>query len=155
MTYRTLLASPHMGWSNAAPDPMLCALLRRICETGAAIVVSSTWRDAEAICKSKLKEGGLLNHIHSDWRTPEKGNRPAEISDWLTRHPEVSDYRILDDDPFEWTKEQSARWIECSPYDGMPAMAMKDLAEWAGVIRTKKPASNPHDQNLGRPACGE
>lgn len=136
--YRTLLASEHIGHSSAAPDPMLCALLRRTCQAGVVIVVSSSWRDAEAICKDKLSEGGLLEFLHEDWRTPYftgQGSRSREISDWLARHPEVTDYRIADDDDFEWTDEQRAKWLECSPYDGMPAMTMKELAEWVGVVR--------------------
>jgi hypothetical protein len=155
MTYRTLMASEVMGWSNADPDPMLCALLRRVCATGVGIVVSSSWRDAEETCKAKLKEGDLLRFLHDDWRTPHMyqdgqsaGSRSREVADWLTRHPEVADYRILDDDHFQWTPEQTARWIECSAYDGMPAMAMKDLAEWAGLARTKKPLEIANRANL-------
>lgn len=140
--YRTLMASEFMGHSNAEPDPMLCALLRRVCGTGVRIVMSSSWRDAESACKGKLNEGGLVGFLHADWRTPEFGinqdSRAREIEDWLVRHPETSDYRILDDDDFQWTDTQRAKWYECSPYDGMRAMDMRDLAEWAGVLRRPK-----------------
>lgn len=76
--------------------------------------------------------------LHEDWRTAEIGCRSKEIAEWLARHPEVVDYRIADDDKFNWTPEQDSKWLECSAYDGMPAMTMKDLAEWAGVVRTKR-----------------
>lgn len=143
MTYRTLMASDVAGWSNADPDPMLCALLRRVCQKGARIVVSSSWRDVEKTCKAKLGDGGLLQFLHDDWRTTDMGvgkdSRALEIAEWLSRHADATDYRILDDDHFDWTPEQMSKWIECSPYDGMPAMAMKDLAEWGGVTRNRKP----------------
>lgn len=140
LTLRTLCASEHMGHSSAAPDPMLCALIRRACQNGVKLVISSTWRSSEVPCKAKLTEGGLIEFLHADWRTTDQGeNRPKEIIDWLAEHPDVLDYRIADDDAFQWTPEQDARWLKCHPYDGMPAMVMKDLAEWAGVIRTKKP----------------
>lgn len=151
LTYRTLLASPHMGHSKAAPDPMLCSLIRRACELGLRIVVSSTWRSMELACKEKLIEAGLLEYLHADWRTTDQGeSRPKEISDWMADHPEVTDYRIADDDDFQWAPEQDAKWLKCSPYDGMPAMVMKDFAEWAGVVRTKRqpltPTPEPGDE---------
>lgn len=140
--YRTLLASEHMGHSNADPDPMLCALIRRACELGLRIVVSSTWRSMDQPCRMKLAQGGLLKFLHKDWRTADNGaeNRSKEIAEWLAAHPEVTDYRIADDDDFKWTDEQRAKWLECSPYDGMPAMAMKEFAEWVGVVRTSRRA---------------
>jgi hypothetical protein len=147
LTLRTLVASEFMGHSNAAPDPVVCELIRRVCATGVWLVISSSWRDSERLCKQKLAEGGLLVFLHEDWRTGDCGygqeSRALEIADWLKRHPEVTDYRIADDDQFAWTSEQDARWLKCHPYDGMPAMAMKELAEWAGVVRTQKPRGIP------------
>jgi len=144
--YRTLIASEHLGHSNADPDPMLCALLRRACALGMRIVVSSTWRSSEKQCKAKLLAGGLLEFLHPDWRTADYGeSRSKEIADWLAAHPEIVDYRIADDDDFHWTPEQRAKWLECSPYDGMRAMDMKELAEWAGVVRTKKRPATEQD----------
>ncbi len=135
LTYRTLLASEHRGHSQANPDPLLCSLIRMACMKGIAIVVSSSWRDSERFCREKLADGRILRFLHADWRTGEintSNSRSLEVEAWLKSHPEVSDYRILDDDDFQWTPEQRARWYECSPYDGMSAMDMKDLSEWGG-----------------------
>lgn len=79
------------------------------------IVISSTWRgmkfsDFELVIKEtrseKLKE--LFPYLHSDWRTNhfseisttprEKYCRGYEIQDWLSRHPEIENYLIIDDD---------------------------------------------------------
>lgn len=138
LTLRTLLACEYYGHSQAAPDPMLCALLRRVCASGVQIVVSSSWRDAEKMCREKLTEAGLEEFLHSDWRTGETGHRPREIQAWLSAHPEVADYLILDDDDFGWEGEQSNRWIECSAYDGMSAIGMKLLEEWSGIERKRR-----------------
>ena len=66
--------------------------------TGAQIVLSSTWRLfslSRNIVKNKLKKVGL-EFID---RTKElmKG-RAAEIREWLSRHPEVENFVVLDDD---------------------------------------------------------
>lgn len=139
LTLRTCISCEFSGWSSAEPDPVLCRLIERACISGMKLVISSTWRDVEKQCKDKLKSAGLIEHLHEDWRTPQLANsRPAEIADWLSRHPEVLDYRIADDDHFEWTKEQESKWLRCHPYDGMMAREMRELAEWTGLVKARK-----------------
>ena len=88
------------------PDKI--ALVNEVCDrTGAAIVVSSTWRmNDEAI--DQLRAAGL-RAFHPDWRTARgkrsgnsyvEGTRGDEIADWLRDHPEVSStcYAIVDDE---------------------------------------------------------
>lgn len=79
--------------------------LRRIVrETGAKVVLSSDWRYGriDARCnedflelKRELAKYGIEFHDY----TPEtfSGHRGEEIHAWLTGHPEVSNFVILDD----------------------------------------------------------
>ncbi len=138
LTLRTAVAHQFRGWSNAAPDEVLCKLLRQVCGKGVKLVISSTWRAQEEACKDKLKECRLLKHLHEDWRTirvsANDGHcRPAEITEWLSRHPEVEDYLIADDASFKWTPEQNGRWLRCYGENGMMAREMLKLAKWAGL----------------------
>lgn len=88
-------------------DPVACKLLAILCEeTGAIIVVSSTWRLSE----TRTSFGAILQRnycpaaLHEDWRTLQIGSsqsagpgRGIEVREWMARHPEVTDYVILDD----------------------------------------------------------
>lgn len=75
-----------------------------------------------------------MRFLHEDWRTDPKGfNRSKEVSDWLSAHPEVCDYRILDDEDHGWTPEQNAKFLACHPMEGMQSPEMEALAKWAGL----------------------
>lgn len=149
MTLRLALATGQ-GWVDPPPDPLATMFLRRICEIGVKIVVTSTWRKHElggwGCAKNKLKEGNLLEFLHEDWRTIQvpwgtdgsRDTRPREITEWLSRHPEVTDYRIIDDDSFAWTPEQDAKWIRCHPGDGLPSEGMIELLDWLKIEPRKK-----------------
>lgn len=147
LTLRTCVAHDKRGWSNAAPDPVLVNVIKRCCNQGVRIVVSSTWRTHEASCHAKLEEAGLLNFLHADWRTiefysPEAAlSRAVEIKEWLARHPEVEDFRILDDDTWMWTDKQKERFLKCDAEDGASARVMMALLEWAGA--KDKPSKEP------------
>lgn len=96
------------------------ALVRSVCEqTGAVVTVSSTWRYSD-------ETADLLRFhdipLHSDWRTPfpkQTGNviagatRGSEIAKWLARHPEVTNYAIIDDDS-DMLPEQKHRFVQTS-----------------------------------------
>ena len=75
------------------PAPHLVTNLRRIVrETGAQIVLSSTWRlcprSTEQL-RQRLKANGLcFASLTEDLST--KGDRVDEIYEWLSRHPQVS-----------------------------------------------------------------
>ena len=65
--------------------------------TGAKIVLSSTWRlfpSARNDVKNALRNVGL-EFID---RTKELRDRASEIQEWLSRHPEVDKFVILDDE---------------------------------------------------------
>lgn len=69
------------------------------------IVVSSDWRrlgKGRFLEKSKF----LADWLHEDWCTVWNGDEPftlekrtTEIQEWLSRHPEVDIYAVLDDLP--------------------------------------------------------
>ena len=79
-------------------------------KTGAKVVLSSTWRRHHSITwmRSILArhgfEGPLIDFTPTevDLPTPlppfEYPQRGHEIQDWLTRHPEVTHFVIIDDD---------------------------------------------------------
>lgn len=86
--------------NNILNRSSLACLKRIVSQTGAIIVLSSTWRMIETPRKNlvdQLHEFGL--DIHSD--TPYLGSiRGEDISGWFSEHPEidVESYVILDDD---------------------------------------------------------
>ena len=107
-------------------DPELVARLNRLCEaTGAQVVLSSSWR-ADAFSnglEDDLRATGALRHAHpTDPRTKwlnavSNGGvimarvRGAEITEWLSRHPEVTPYAIVDDSS-DMLPEQMPRFVQ-------------------------------------------
>jgi len=138
LTLRCSLADGK-GWSASDPDPLTCSVIRRACEAGVRLVISSAWRCNKERVMEKLRAGGLQDYLLPGWRTRNNSeNRPHIIHEWLNAHPEVTDYRILDDDAFAWTPEQETRWLRCDPRDGMMWKEMVSLLRWAGTIEPKK-----------------
>lgn len=131
-TNRAWLAQKHIDHHDLRwLDPIACKMVKELCEKfGYTIVVTSTWRnfgmERVAAC---MGMHGLWNLTHSDWRTKEiwehgsKATRPYEIIDWLDRQrgfgEPVTDYIIVDDDGFDWTDEQAARWIRTDTTNGI------------------------------------
>lgn len=141
LTLRTAFAWGS-AWSKALPDPVLTHTLRRVCEIGVQIVVSSSWRDDSQMCLAKLRQANLDGFLHDDWRTvevnlPDFKSRPAEIDNWLFRHKDCEDYRILDDDDWKWLPEQLPRVLKCCPNNGADAMVIEQLLQWAGLRQAK------------------
>ncbi len=77
-------------------DPNLIKILNRIIEeTGAKIVLSSTWRKIEYRCDA-IKNDMKINYIGKTpilWK-----KRGIEIQEWLDENPDVEKFVILDDD---------------------------------------------------------
>lgn len=115
--------------------------LRFVCEqSGAKIVISSTWRHSH---NKAFWETVFGEYVHDDWRTPdgcrklESGLysspiRGDEIAEWLTGHPEVTDYVILDDDS-DFRDDQKANFIKTDAHNGMLFDSLMDLRERLGV----------------------
>lgn len=98
-------------------------LIRRVPEL--KIVVSSTWRIGENVesLKKILAPSPLLANAIIDvtpqfrWRGGDEVDRGHEIKDWLTRHPEVTHYVIVDDDR-DMLEEQQDNFVNTSSFHG-------------------------------------
>ena len=85
--------------NNAMLYPKSLQQLKRIIdETGAQIVVSSSWRQISRLMTALTQQLNLYGLSIAD-TTPYTGaDRGEDISAWLSNHPEVTEYAILDDD---------------------------------------------------------
>lgn len=115
--------------------------LRFLCqESGAKIVLSSTWRHShdEAFWRTIFGD-----YVHSDWRTPdgcrkqESGLwtspiRGDEVAEWLERNPDVKQYWILDDDS-DFCEDQMPFFIKTDPMNGMLFESFTTLRDGLGV----------------------
>lgn len=95
--------------------------IKKICdETGAKLVISSSWQRYSGIHKETREERvtnwlngilmkgyrGAIKKFFSEYTYDMSGrfygeygpDRGADIKSWLTRHPEVTDYVIIDDE---------------------------------------------------------
>lgn len=68
-----------------------------ISQTGAKIVVSSTWRSEDPWLQEVFSVVGIPSYIDITPYTSTR-HRGTEIQQWLDKHPEVENYVILDDD---------------------------------------------------------
>lgn len=122
-------AQPGEGWRRH--DPLIADFLVKCCKCGdVKIVVSSTWRMHPVDARMLMDKTCLSQFLHEDWHTPIfNGIRGDEIKDWLDRHPEVTSYRILDDDS-DMLKEQLPFLIKAHPENGVDSRGLKELLEW-------------------------
>lgn len=113
-----------------ALDPLVIGFLMRLCEAtpDTYIVVSSTWRllGGEPDCLDKLYAAGVRpEFVHEDWMTPNLPGhtRGEEVDDWLSAHPHVKEYVIIDDDD-DFSEEQKGRLVKTVFNDGLSAEGM-------------------------------
>jgi hypothetical protein len=83
-------------------DPVAALWIEAILQaSGARLVISSTWRreGREFIERMLALNGVNPRHLHDDWSTARINKaRDDELREWLSRHDEVSDFIIVDDD---------------------------------------------------------
>lgn len=91
-------------------------IMRIVKETGAEIVVSSTWRFDDSICY-KLRFMGIPQ-IYGITPGTVKRYRGEEIKLWLDEHPEVTNYVIIDDDS-DMLDEQYPHLVQTSWLTGI------------------------------------
>jgi hypothetical protein len=106
--------------------PVLAQLLAR--QDDVRIVVHSTWRDDHDI--GELRE--LLSSVGERviGATPE-GGRLESIERWLEAHPDVSSYRILDDDESDFFHPLPPELILCDSARGIgDKRAQQQLLSW-------------------------
>ena len=93
------------GEDDGNIDRSRLPLLKRIIdETGAEVVLSTSWRRHWDRSPEKRDElGDELDKIFGEFgitisgKTPLLGERAHEISAWLTEHPEVCAFAVIDD----------------------------------------------------------
>lgn len=88
--------------------------------TGAEIVLSSSWRFSSLRTKQleeQLLPYGLeiIDRTISDTR----GRRGEEVKEWLSRHPKVSHFVILDDDDDFKDEELKKHFVQTTFYRGL------------------------------------
>ena len=106
-------------------DPIAAGLISRVLKEGDyRIVVSSTWRIGATFLElaTYLKVMNIRVQLHEDFSTKrlQCGQRGYEIQEWLCRHPEVTEYVIIDDDA-DMLPEQFVNFIQCDNREGFGA----------------------------------
>jgi hypothetical protein len=140
-TRRSFLAYDKEGGMWFSWDQLACDVIRTCASYGVMIVVSSTWRKPknEPELISQLHRYGFTRSMlfMPDWKTPilPSGVRGEEIQAWLDAHPDIKDYKILDDDCI-LLDDQEKHWIQTDPDGGMTSDNIKKLLNWAGALKS-------------------
>lgn len=99
-------------------DPCAVALLLSVIKrSNAKLVISSTHRQHGITdVKRTLRLNGLpVKALHKDWATPiGPKTRSEEIKQWLSAHPDVTNYVAIDDEKLT----PDVRAVRCSTQDG-------------------------------------
>ena len=113
-------------WNDTPTDTHLKCLKNIVDQTGAEIVLSSTWRlgrSTRKIVEDRLADFGMKLFDC----TKELEDRATEIEEWLSRHPEVIDYVILDDECLS-LERLKARLVQTTiAYGLLPTHVMKAI----------------------------
>jgi len=106
--------------------------LRFLCqESGAKIVISSTWRHSHG---KEFWQTIFGEYLHEDWRTPDCGGtaiRGDEINQWVQEQTVPVKVLIIDDDS-DFHDYQKKGFIKTDPMNGMlfeSFMQLRDLLE--------------------------
>lgn len=129
-----VVTSLRTGWHNL--DIYTINFLRWVCKKAdVKIVISSTWRMNHNADYWKNIFG---EYIHKDYRTP-IGRELASIRDnlcrgneiqlWLSEHPEVTKYLILDDDS-DMLEFQMNSFIKTDTFNGLLHEHMEQIRNY-------------------------
>jgi hypothetical protein len=126
-------------------DWIAIRLLQRLSDsTGVVFVLSSSWR----ILHDYKDVGKALDLPIIDATKRLDGPRGAEIAEWLSRHPEVELYAILDDDS-DMLDGQLACFVQTSAYEGLSwanycrLCSILGASEFEGEARGRDDVLNP------------
>jgi hypothetical protein len=115
------IVTKHFGW--------LPTLLRTLTPfPDVKVVVHSTWR----LCYDESELWEILSELGGRYlgATP-AGERYASILQWLEANPDVTSYRILDDEPDEFPQPLPEQLIVCDPTQGVTGLEVASaLREW-------------------------
>ena len=123
---RYCVAINETGWLSAFEPAAMHMVRNLIRDAKAKIVISSSWRIGQKDSR-ELKQifrccgfKEIATAFHEDWRTPEINGmtRGHEISDWLSKHPQVERYLILDDDS-DMLPEQQSSFVQTDYQNGI------------------------------------
>lgn len=127
----------HAGFVRSFAQPAVDALNDMATSTGAAFVMSSSWRlrpDArECVCNA-----GVVDRWHTDWSTDQlDGGRGAQITRWLAAHgrpPHV----ILDD----WVGELDAHAGRVVQVPFRRGITLDHVAAARAILADQDPATD-------------
>lgn len=115
----TMYLADNMCSPNRNFPPTTIAVINYLCDkTDAQVVFNTThnidWDGATPLQVAIVSAGLKPQHIHPDSKTlyPTK-ERGEAIIEWLSRHPEVTDWIALDDCKF--TGDERLIWVDPSP----------------------------------------
>lgn len=117
-------------------DPVALRSFNHVCTVAGAKIVCISIRALEENFQNRkenmwrFEQAGLdVSHIHPDWSCRDnRGSRKVAIEDWLARHPEVTDYVIVDDETVDLPN-----LIKVDMYNGMRMEDFRRIAEIFGV----------------------
>lgn len=117
----------HMAFDPAA----VATILRVLNETGAKLVISSSWRNIgyERMSSILEEEGISKDYLHEDWSIDFSydvgmSGRADFIRTWLKRHPEIKHYAVVDD-----VELDIPNLVKVSTFDGMSDAHRRQLFE--------------------------
>ena len=128
---------------RAGFDWMAIKLLQRLCDSsGLQIVLSSAWRLYHPV--KEVAEAFELPIIdETPHSSPDGFERGYEIRDWLARHPEVTTYAIIDDNP-DMLEEQMPYFVHTSGFEGMTWANFSQLCNILGESPMSGGVRNRH-----------
>jgi hypothetical protein len=113
-------------------DQVALGMVRGLCRHGEVkVVISSAWRK-----DFTFEQIGERLDLPTIGQTPMLlGCRGLEINAWLSQHPEVTQYAIVDDNP-DMLPDQSVRFVQTSGEEGL---TWRDFSKLCGLFDV-----NPH-----------
>lgn len=127
---------PQIGLGVVSPDdadfcPQRIRWIDKVCrELDIKIVVSSDWRNLDNLEEIEELTSPLGEHFHKDWGTPICGHRHVEVSTWLMRHQDVTDYVILEDFAQHFdgcSKQMDSRIVWCDTAFGLTPELINEI----------------------------
>lgn len=159
-----------MGFLGLDDDKVLL-LKKIISDTGAGIVLSSTWRFVYArkkidglYLKMKFKEHGmritdttlpadyLRTHKNDDGIYKTEARRGAQIMAYLAAYPEITGYAVLDDETFDFRDHDMKRhFVRTDFRKGLTEMdAIEAVDILNGKLSDGKAAEEDYGTHFGR-----
>lgn len=131
---------PHDFTEMRAFDRVAIKLLQRMCDSaGVQVVLSSAWRITHSAKEAADALGLPIIDV-----TPNLGTkRGEEIAAWLAKHPEVTDYAIVDDDS-DMLPGQMHRFVHTSGHEGLTWQCFSQLC---GLFCASPYEGEPRDRN--------